>query len=63
MESVNKEKLNHEKGTAKGRHLKVVDICPHTKESPNSFINLYKTWSNSEKANEWRSKLAQIEDF
>jgi hypothetical protein len=29
----------------------------------NNLIDLYKAWNKPEKANEWRAKLAQIEDF
>jgi hypothetical protein len=31
-------------------------------KAPN-LIDLYEAWNKPEKANEWRSKLAQIEDF
>ena len=46
-----------------GRRLKLGDTHPHTLESWNSLIDLYKTWNKPQKANEWRTKLEQIEDF
>jgi hypothetical protein len=45
-----------------GRRLKLGDNHPHTKESIKSLIALYEAWNKPEKANEWRVKLAQIED-
>ena len=47
----------------RGRRLKLGDTHPHTFQSPNNTINLYEAWNKPEKAEEWRSKLAQIEDF
>jgi hypothetical protein len=29
----------------------------------NNLIALYEAWNKQEKANEWRAKLEQIEDF
>ena len=46
-----------------GRCLKLGDTHPHTKESFNELIDLYEAWNKPEKANEWRPKLEQIEDF
>jgi hypothetical protein len=46
-----------------GQRLKLGDTHPHTIESLNSLIDLYEAWNKPEKANEWRTKLAQIEDF
>ena len=46
-----------------GRRLKLGDTHPHTKESLNSLIDLYEAWNKPEQANEWRSKMAQIEDY
>jgi hypothetical protein len=46
-----------------GRRLKLGDTHPHTLESWNHLIDLYEAWNKSEKAEEWRTKLAQIEDF
>jgi len=31
-------------------------------QSWNNLIDLYETWNKPEKAQEWRAKLAQIED-
>jgi hypothetical protein len=61
MENVRKEKLNHEKGTAESRRLKLGDTHPHTKASLNNLINIYEAWNRPEKAREWRAKQAQIE--
>jgi hypothetical protein len=36
---------------------------PHTLESWKNLITLYKAWNKPEKADEWRAKLKQIEDF
>jgi tetratricopeptide (TPR) repeat protein len=36
---------------------------PVTVEVMQLLIQLYKSWNKPEKANEWRTKLAQIEDF
>ncbi|MFC1636027.1 tetratricopeptide repeat protein [Planctomycetota bacterium] len=46
-----------------GRRLKLGDTHPHTKESLNELIDLYEIWNKPEEANEWRARLAQIEDF
>jgi tetratricopeptide (TPR) repeat protein len=46
-----------------GRRLKLGDTHPHTIESLNNLIDLYRAWNKPEKANEWRAKLTQIEDF
>jgi hypothetical protein len=46
-----------------GQRLKLGHTHPHTIESLNSLIDLYEAWNKPEKANEWRTKLAQIEDF
>jgi hypothetical protein len=46
-----------------GRRLKLGDTHPHTLESWNNLIVLYKAWNKSGKADEWRAKLKQIEDF
>jgi hypothetical protein len=43
--------------TIKGRRLKLGDTHPHTKESINNLIDLYKAWNKPEKAEEWRAKL------
>ena len=47
----------------KGRRLKLGDTHPHTIESWNNLIDLYEAWGKPEKAEEWRAKLTQIEDF
>ena len=47
----------------KGRRLKLSDIHPHTIESWKSLIDLYEAWNKPEKAEEWRARMAQIEDF
>ena len=47
----------------KGRRLKLGDAHPHTLQSLNNLINLYEAWNKPEKAEEWRAKAAQIEDF
>ncbi|MFC1634823.1 tetratricopeptide repeat protein [Planctomycetota bacterium] len=46
-----------------GRRLILGDTHPHTIESLNNLIDLYEDWNKPEKAEEWRAKLAQIEDF
>jgi hypothetical protein len=46
-----------------GRRLKLGDIHPHTQESINILIDLYKAWNKPEQAKEWRTKQEQIEDF
>jgi len=46
-----------------GRRLKLGDTHPHTFESWQNLIDLYESWSKPEQAAEWRTKLAQIEDF
>ena len=45
-----------------GRHLKLGDTHPHTKESLSNLIDLYKAWNKAEKSKEWQAKLTQIED-
>ena len=55
------ESLLHE--TVKGRRLKLGDTHPHTLESLNNLIDLYEAWNKPEQANEWRAKLAQIQDI
>ena len=55
--------LNHEKDAAESGRLKLGDTHSHTKEPLNNLIALYEAWNKPEKANEWRAKLAQIEDF
>ena len=45
-----------------GRRLKLVDTHPHTKESLNNLIDLYKVSNKPEKAEQWRAKLQQSED-
>jgi len=49
--------------TVEGRRLKLGNTHPHTKESWNHLIALYEAWNKPEKAEEWRAKLEQIEDF
>ena len=44
-----------------GRCLKLGDTHPHTKESLNNLIDLYKAWNKPEKAEKWRAKLPQTE--
>jgi hypothetical protein len=39
-----------------GRRLKLGDTHPHTIESMNNLITLYKAWNKPEKAKEWPSK-------
>lgn len=46
-----------------GRRLKPGDTHPHTKESLNNLIDLYEAMNKPEKAEEWRDRLSQIEDF
>ena len=46
-----------------GRRLKLGDTHPHTIESFNNLIDLYKSLGKPEKVKEWRMKLAQIEDY
>jgi tetratricopeptide (TPR) repeat protein len=46
-----------------GRRLKLGDTHPHTFESWQNLIDLYESWNKPEQAAEWRTKLAQIEDF
>jgi hypothetical protein len=41
--------------------LKLGDKHPHTVESLNNLIDLYKAWNKLEKAKEWRAKLPQTE--
>jgi hypothetical protein len=45
------------------RRLKLGDTHPHTIESCKSLVDLYEAWNKPEKAQEWRVKLTQIEDF
>jgi tetratricopeptide (TPR) repeat protein len=47
----------------KGRRLKLGDTHPNTLQSLNDLIDLYEAWNKPEKAEEWREKLGQIEDF
>ena len=47
----------------KGRRLNLGDTHPHTLKSWNQLIDLYKAWNKPEKAEVWRAKLRQIEDF
>ena len=47
----------------KGRRLKLGDTHPHTSESLNNLIDLYEAWNKPGKAQEWQTKLAQIENF
>ena len=47
----------------KGRRPKLGDTHPHTLDSWNNLIDLYEAWNKPEKAEEWREKLTQIEDF
>jgi len=44
-----------------GRRIGLGDKHPHTQESMNNLIDLYKTWGKPEKAKEWRAKLQQPE--
>jgi len=46
-----------------GRRLRLGDTHPNTLESLNNLIDLYEAWNKPEKADEWRAKLPQIEDF
>jgi len=46
-----------------GRRLKLGSTHPHTLESWYNLIDLYEAWNKPEKAQEWRAKLEQIEDF
>jgi hypothetical protein len=46
-----------------GRRLKLADTHPHTLESLNILIDLYEAWNKHEKAKDWQTKLAQIQDF
>ena len=46
-----------------GRRLKLGDTHPHTIQSLNNLIDLYEAWNKPEKAEEWRAKMTQIEDF
>ena len=46
-----------------GRRLKLGDTHPHTLMSWNNLIKLYEAWNKPEKADEWRAKLTQMEDF
>jgi hypothetical protein len=48
-------------GALKGRHIKLGDTHPHTVESLNNLIALYKAWNKPEKAEKWKAKLSQIE--
>jgi len=47
----------------KGRRLKLGGTHPQTKESFNNLIELYETWNKPEKAQEWRARLTQNEDY
>jgi len=44
-----------------GRRLKLDDTHPHTIESLNKLIALYKAWNKPEEAEKWRSKMPQTE--
>ena len=46
-----------------GRRLKLGDTHPHTIESWHTLIDLYEAWNKQNKADEWRTKLVQIEDL
>jgi hypothetical protein len=46
-----------------GRRLKLGDTHSHTLDSTKNLIELYETLNKPEKAEEWRAKLPQIEDF
>ena len=46
-----------------GRRHKLDDTHPRTQQSLNTLIDLYEVWNKPEKAEQWRAKLAQIEDF
>ena len=46
-----------------GRRLKLGDTHPQTLESLNNLIALYEAWNKPEKANEWRARVEQNEDF
>jgi hypothetical protein len=41
--------------------FKLGDTHPHSIESINNLITLYKAWNKPEKAEKWRSKLLQTE--
>ena len=43
----------------KGHRLKLGDTHPHTLESWNNLIDLYKVWNKPEEAEKWRVKLPQ----
>ena len=47
--------------TDEGRRLKLGDTHPHTIESMNNLIALYKAWDKPEKAKVWRVKLPKTE--
>jgi hypothetical protein len=46
---------------ADGRIEKLGLPHPHTQESIDNLIELYKAWNKPEKANLWRAKLPQKE--
>ena len=46
-----------------GRRLKLGGTHPHTIESMNNLIDLYEIWNKPKKAEKWRVKLAQMEEF
>ncbi len=46
-----------------GRRLNLGDKHPHTLESWHNLIDLYEAWDKTEKAKEWQTKLARIEDI
>jgi len=54
-ESLLQEALKH-------RRLELGDENPYTQESMRDLIELYEAWNKPEKAEEWRTKLTQIED-
>jgi hypothetical protein len=46
---------------SKGKKLKLGGDHPHTQQSLNDLIDLYKAWNRPEKAQERRAKLPQTE--
>jgi len=51
------------KEAVEGCRLKLGDTHPHTLESWQNLIDLYEAWGKPEEAENWRAKLARIEDF
>lgn len=45
----------------KCHRIKSGDQHPHTFESLNNLIALYKAWDKPEKVKEWRAKLSETE--